>query len=120
MSEQWVWTTGTAPAALPLAGQRSEVGEERSATFDQDRPRRARQVVERVVDGDLVLYDPQRQRVHVLNPTAAFVWSACDGQLAVEEIVDALGGYFPAWREQIAGDVRETVQTLRDASLLEG
>lgn len=31
------------------------------------------------VDDELIIYDQQRHRAHLLNPTAALVWKHCDG-----------------------------------------
>lgn len=36
-------------------------------------------VVQDVLD-ETVIYDRKRDKVHLLNPTAAFVWQHCDGQ----------------------------------------
>ncbi len=43
------------------------------------RPRVREDVVFRFVAGDWVLYDPHTQDLHVLNATAAAVWTCCDG-----------------------------------------
>lgn len=79
---------------------------------------RAPGVVERVVDGELVLYDPARQRVHVLNPTAAFVWARCDGSHAEAEIVEALALQYPDSRALIEVDVPSVLRGLQAEGLL--
>lgn len=43
-------------------------------------------VVFRRVGEDWVLFDPESQRIHVLNLTAALVWSFCTGEYDVEKI----------------------------------
>ena len=51
------------------------------------RPRRREDVVFRRVAGDWLLFDPRTRRIHVLNLSAALVWSFCTGEHDVGEIV---------------------------------
>lgn len=81
-------------------------------------PYRAQHVVERLVDGELVLYDPQRQYVHALNPTAAFAWLACDGQHRESDIVSALAEHYPENRGDIERDVPTILEMFRAEGLL--
>jgi hypothetical protein len=45
-------------------------------------------VVFRQVGEEWVLFDPESQRIHVLNLTAALVWSFCTGEHGVQDIDD--------------------------------
>jgi hypothetical protein len=81
-------------------------------------PRRAGHIVERRINGDLVLYDPARARLHLLNATAAVAWSLCDGTRDLTAIAAALAERFPASRMVIAADVAELVRRLADDGLL--
>lgn len=83
------------------------------------RPQRAARVAERLVDGELVLYDPLHQRVHVLNPTAALTWRLCDGQHTAVELVEALAERYPASRAAIEADVPRIVNLFRAEELLD-
>jgi hypothetical protein len=57
-------------------------------------PRRAHGVeVTRVADGYIV-YQPDRERVHYLNQTAAIVLELCEGTIAAREIPAFLQGAF--------------------------
>jgi Coenzyme PQQ synthesis protein D (PqqD) len=50
------------------------------------RPRRTPDIeLTEVVDG-FVVYDPSRDRIHFLNPTAAFVLESCDGEILAGEL----------------------------------
>ncbi len=77
------------------------------------RPRPRDDVVFRRVGEDWVLFDPVDQRIHVLDLTAALVWSFCTGEqdvpsverqvreafgIAVEDpkVLDALRGFLDA------------------------
>jgi hypothetical protein len=58
------------------------------------RPRRAEGIgLSEVTDGFLV-YQPARDRVHYLNPTAAFLLEVCDGSLCAEELPPFLAASF--------------------------
>ena len=37
-----------------------------------------------------ILYDPARDRVHMVNDTAVAIWELCDGQTDPEEMVGAI------------------------------
>jgi hypothetical protein len=76
-------------------------------------PLRAARVAERLLDGEIVLYDPLHQRVHVLNATAATLWRLFDGRHAVPDIVDALAESYPESRQAIEADVVEIVEHCR-------
>lgn len=66
----------------------------------------------------VVLYDLQREVVHVLNASAGLVWLACDGSTdlaeAVVQIVEATAGP----RAQVARDVAAGVDQLAAAGLV--
>jgi hypothetical protein len=81
-------------------------------------PRYASHIAERWINGDLVLYDPARARLHLLNATAAVAWSLCDGTRDLTAIATALAERFPASRLAIAADVAELVRRLADDGLL--
>lgn len=50
------------------------------------RPRARSDLVFRRVGDDWVLFDPASQKLHILNLTAALVWSFCTGALDVAGI----------------------------------
>ena len=39
---------------------------------------------------EMVIYDLKRDKIHALNPTAAFVWQHCDGGHTTEELIELL------------------------------
>ena len=83
------------------------------------RPRRVAEIAARLVDGELVLYDPRTQRLHVLNPTAGLAWRLCDGQHDQASLVAALAELYPQDREAIAHDVDRLIERLHGEGLLE-
>lgn len=60
------------------------------------RPRKRDDVVFRRVSGDWLLFDPRTRQIHVLNLSAALVWSFCTGEHETDEIarqvVEAFAG----------------------------
>ena len=68
------------------------------------------------IDGELCVYDTERQRVHALNHTAAFVWQRCDGRTAPAELAAALSA--EAAIDDAEAVVRLTLQELAAAQLL--
>lgn len=60
-----------------------------------DRPSAAEGLEVTAVEDGLVVYDPERDRVHYLNATAAVVFTFCDGardrQSVVEGVTRVLG-----------------------------
>lgn len=52
--------------------------------------RRQRQLITKEVDGELLVYDRENDRVHCLNATAAFVWKHSDGQTSVATMAQLL------------------------------
>lgn len=68
--------------------------EETGAIDWQMKPRRAAEVeLSEVTDGFLV-YQPSRDRVHYLNPTAALILEICDGSLSASELPPFLAAAF--------------------------
>jgi hypothetical protein len=51
---------------------------------------RKSQLVTREVAGELLIYDRNSNQAHCLNPTAALVWTHCDGITTVAEMAQLL------------------------------
>jgi hypothetical protein len=81
--------------------------------------RRTEEIVERGLDGELVVYDLERQQVHILNPTAAAVWYLWDGDHTPATIASTLAEYFPESRDVIQEDVENILQSFALEGLLE-
>jgi hypothetical protein len=47
---------------------------------------RKNDLIQRQVDGELMVYDTASNKAHCLNDTAARVWGACDGHTSVPDI----------------------------------
>lgn len=83
-------------------------------------PRGRDDVVFRALVDEWVLYDPDTRQLHVLNHTAALVWSLCDGTLDEAGMVRAVGDLLddaPA-EPVLRAHVRETLATFVREGLL--
>jgi Coenzyme PQQ synthesis protein D (PqqD) len=59
-----------------------------------DRPKKSDDLeVDEVEDG-FVVYQPDRERVHYLNPTANLILELCDGTLTATQIADVIAQTF--------------------------
>jgi hypothetical protein len=82
-------------------------------------PARARHVTDTLVDGELVIYDPAHQRLHVLNGTASLIWRLCDGLHSEESLVNSLLRRYPDGQSTIAADIQTILERFRDEGLIE-
>ena len=82
------------------------------------RPRRVRRIKEYEIDGEIVLYDPQRNRTHVLNATSAVVWRLCDGTRDFEQLVSDMSILFYVAPAVIARDLSQVLKDFGRSHLM--
>ena len=77
-------------------------------------------VVFRPLADEFVLFDPTAHRLHVLNLTAALVWTHADGSLDVDGLAAEVGGAFddPPPPDQVVREVQEVLELFRGEGLL--
>jgi hypothetical protein len=69
----------------------------------ENRPQSRKQdLVQQEVDGELLIYDLERNKAFCLNQTSMLVWQACDGKRTIAEINDWLGRQL---RSQVDEDI---------------
>ena len=73
----------------------------------------------RDVEGEIVVFDRARGRVHQLNVTAAFVWSTLDGRTDSDAIAARVAERFAVERAVAARDVQTLLAQLGALSLVE-
>lgn len=88
---------------------------------DTDRPKSRPDVIFRPLDDNWVLFDPRAGKLHVLNLSAALIWTHLDGETSREAIAEAVGTSFspPRGAKEVFPDVLETVERFREAGLLD-
>jgi len=70
------------------------------------------------IEGELLLYHPLQTKAIYLNPSAAVIWSLCDGRRRISEIIALIGDSYPESKEHLAEEVFATVAQLRDSGVL--
>jgi len=88
------------------------------ATQPTGQPRAREDLLFRQVDDEWVVFDPAASELHVLNLTAALIWSHCTGELTPEQIAEAVGAAYDIEPERARADVQATLQRFREAGLL--
>jgi len=83
-----------------------------------EQPRAQPDVMAEEIGDEIVLFHPGHNRGYVLNPTAAFVWSCCDGTNSVEAIVNDLASVYGQPEPVVRGDVCEVLSAFHNAGLL--
>jgi len=77
-------------------------------------------VLLRRVGSEWVLFDARRDRAHVLNLTAALVWTYCDGSHDCDAIAGALATEVEGARpEAIVGDIDVVLRRFATEGLLQ-
>ena len=68
---------------------------------------------------ETLLYDTQAEEIHVLNPTALFIWKLCDGHHSIQDMKRELMAAFSlAAEHDVLTDIRQAVDTFADNNLL--
>jgi hypothetical protein len=85
-----------------------------------DIPRKRESLHVREIDGELVVLDPENERMHTLNPTAAFIFDAVDGQRTREEIWKRVAAHFEIDPDTAERDTREVLRQFSELELITG
>ena len=81
-------------------------------------PRPAADLETDVIEGEVLLYEPQQTRAVYLSPTAALVFGLCDGKRSVREIIRLLSECYPDGTASLSDDVLTTINELRESGVL--
>jgi hypothetical protein len=81
-------------------------------------PRARPDLTARAVDGETVLLDRERGRVHQFNRTATFIWSRLDGRNSPQELAAALADAFEVGPETAGRDVEALLARFAALGLL--
>ena len=69
------------------------------------------------IDGEAVLLDEDRDRLHALNATGAIVWACFDGEASVADIVADVSDVLEVPREVVLADTLELTRRLGERGL---
>ena len=84
------------------------------------RPEPKAGLVVQPVDGDVVIYDPEADALHHLEPTAAAVWTLLNGNRSVRAVAADLADVYGAAEESVRLDVLELAKVMYERGLLAG
>jgi hypothetical protein len=70
------------------------------------------------LDGDLTVYDPRRNEVHVLNATAGDIWRLLDGAHDLDGVTDAIAAAYSTSADEVGPHVERTVAQFVELDLL--
>ena len=62
---------------------------------------------------DVIVHDPQHQKIHILNRAAGDLLALCDGEHDPQQIAASLRAGTDAPHERVLGDVLATLETFR-------
>ena len=82
-------------------------------------PRRRKEILERAVGPDKLLYDTANKTVHVLNGSADFLWQRCDGSRNLEEIAEEAASTFGESLAVVSADLHQCLQSFESLALIE-
>jgi hypothetical protein len=83
-----------------------------------DRPRRTAPIPTRVSEDGSVMVN-HHQQVMQLNSTATALWSLCDGETSVSEIITAATSLFSSPTSRIESEILAVLDELRLQELIE-
>jgi len=87
--------------------------------METNKPSQRSDIILQEIGDEVFLYDPSKGILHVLNPTAIFVWKQCDGEHTMTEIEENLRDTFQVADEiELHSDVMEIVQTFTNLGVL--
>ncbi len=71
-----------------------------------------------VIEGELLLYDPQQTKAVYLNSSAAVIWNLCDGHRTTQEIIQLISDGYPDAKANLPEEVLTTLQQLYENRVL--
>ena len=71
------------------------------------------------IDGEVLLYHPERTKTLYLNETASLVWNLCSGERTADEIVRLLEEAFPDAEATVSHDVEQALRRLHEHKAIE-
>jgi hypothetical protein len=73
------------------------------------------------IGGETLLYSPEEEAIHVLNPTAQLIWELCNGEHTVEDMEQAIRASFSVDDgRDVIGDIQRTLKVFDGKGLLKG
>ena len=81
--------------------------------------RRVNGLMEREIDGEILLLDTESNQIHQLNKTASFIWRKCQEGASADEIARLVAEDFDVEEADARADVVRTLDSLRSLRIIE-
>ena len=101
-------TAGEGPAERGGSATIAPIGRPRSDVLITD------------LDGDLTLYDPRHDRVHVLNASAGDIWRLLDGVRDLDQVAEAIAVAYSTDVDEVRTHVVRMVAQFVELDLVPG
>ena len=87
--------------------------------MENNKPSRKSNILLQEIGNEVFLYDPTKGVLHVLNPTAIFIWNQCDGEHTMTEIEKNMRENFQVTDEiELHSDLMEIVQNFTELGVI--
>lgn len=83
------------------------------------KPKRKENIEVREVEDDLILYDPSKDAVYLLNKSAKIIFEMCDGNFSVNEMADIISETLNINRKKVIEDLKKTLNEFRKKDIVE-
>ncbi len=80
---------------------------------------RSEKVIEKKVGTDIALYVEDHRSIHVLNPTARFIWECLKEPVTFDEILFMMNEVFDVEIDTLKNDLEETLALFEGKNLFE-
>jgi hypothetical protein len=88
--------------------------------MDLTKPVKKEGILSRKTGDEWVLYDTEKKSVHIVNSTAEFVWSLCDGTHTLKDIADRMRDTFNVPEgADLEKSVDEIIRNFSDLGIME-
>lgn len=82
------------------------------------RPARKPGIWVRRAGDEIIVYDPEKESINVLNSSALAIWELCDGQTLPEEMIEAICDLSKLHPDVITEDVQRILAEFDEKGLL--
>lgn len=83
------------------------------------KPKRKENITIQDLGDETLIYDPEKENVHILNSTAQMIWNLCDGHHTLEEIHKHLIKNYPnVLQSDLLMDLQNIINDFKDKNII--
>ena len=82
-------------------------------------PKTRHQLLFREMEDGAVIYEPDTEKIHSLNPSAAYIWALCDGSYTIDQIGEKIRQDFTRCESNPTKEVQQILASFENLGLLE-